>query len=74
MWWSRFGDEAAAPIGAAAPAQPNWFIVLSLPPALRAASPAKYSLWLSPMSEPAMFWCRTVAMPSRISRRCTPRT
>ena len=30
-------------------------IVLSLPPALRAASPAKYSLWSSPMSEPAMF-------------------
>ena len=24
--------------------QPNWFMVLSLPPAFRAASPAKYSL------------------------------
>ena len=33
------------------------FIVLSSPEALRAASPEKNSLWLSPMSEPAMFWC-----------------
>ena len=47
--------------------QENWFMVLSLPPALSAASPAKYSLWLSPISEPAIFWCFTVAMPWRIS-------
>ena len=63
-----------APAASVVFAQENWFIVLFLPPALRAASPAKYSLWLSPMSLPAMFWCLTVAMPSRISRRCTPRT
>lgn len=68
----RVGDEGSA-TGSDCD-QPNWFIVLSLPPALRAASPAKYSLWLSPMSLPAMFWCLTVAMPSRISRRCTPFT
>ncbi len=54
--------------------QPNWFIVLCAPPALRAASPAKYSLWVSPMSLPAMFWCLTVAIPPRISRRWTPLT
>lgn len=41
----------------------NWFIVLSLPAAFRAASPLKYSLWSSPMSEPDMFWCLTQAMP-----------
>src|SRR6478735_1027724 len=52
----------------------NWFIVLLVPAALSAASPAKYSLWSSPMSEPAMFWCFTQAMPWRISWRCTPRT
>ncbi len=33
----------------------NWFIVLSLPAAFSAASPLKYSLWSSPMSEPDMF-------------------
>ena len=54
--------------------QANWFIVLCAPPALSAASPAKYSLWSSPMSDPAMFWCRTQAMPWRISCRCTPIT
>src|SRR5262249_58953706 len=47
--------------------QPNWFIVLCAPPAFKAASPAKYSLWSSPMSEPAMFWCLTQAMFWRIS-------
>ena len=52
----------------------NWFIVLWTPPAFSAASPAKYSLWSSPMSLPDMFWCFTQAMPSRISRRCTPLT
>lgn len=41
----------------------NWFMVLSLPAAFRAASPLKYSLWSSPMSEPDMFWCLTQAMP-----------
>ena len=41
----------------------NWFIVLSLPAAFRAASPLKYSLWSSPMSEPDMFWCLTQAIP-----------
>ena len=41
----------------------NWFIVLAEPPALSAASPAKYSLWSSPMSEPDMFWCFTQAIP-----------
>jgi len=51
--------------------QPNWFMVFSSPPALRAASPEKYSLWSSPMSEPAMFWCLTQAIPWRISWRCT---
>jgi hypothetical protein len=45
--------------------------VLWTPPAFRAASPAKYSLWSSPMSEPDMFWCFTQAMPWRISWRCT---
>ncbi len=52
----------------------NWFIVLCAPPAFNAASPAKYSLWSSPMSEPDMFWCFTQAIPSRISLRCTPLT
>ncbi len=52
----------------------NWFIVLSLPAAFSAASPLKYSLWSSPMSEPDMFWCLTQAMPWRISLRCTPAT
>ncbi len=52
----------------------NWFIVLSLPAAFRAASPTKYSLWSSPMSLPDMFWCFTQAMPSRISLRWTPLT
>ena len=33
----------------------NWLEVLLAPPALRAFSPAKYSLWSSPMSEPDMF-------------------
>ncbi|AJA08400.1 hypothetical protein SKP52_07395 [Sphingopyxis fribergensis] len=41
----------------------NWFIVLSLPAAFSAASPAKYSLWSSPMSLPDIFWCFTQAMP-----------
>lgn len=41
----------------------NWFIVLWTPPAFSAASPAKYSLWSSPMSDPDMFWCFTQAMP-----------
>ena len=49
----------------------NWPIVLWTPPAFRAASPAKYSLWSSPMSEPDMFWCFTQAMPWRISWRWT---
>ena len=33
----------------------NWFIVLWAPPAFNAASPAKYSLWSSPRSDPDMF-------------------
>jgi hypothetical protein len=52
----------------------NWLMVLLAPPAFRAASPAKYSLWSSPMSEPDMFWCFTVAMPWRISWRWMLRT
>lgn len=52
----------------------NWFIVLCLPDAFSAASPLKYSLWSSPMSEPDMFWCLTQAMPWRISLRWTPAT
>lgn len=51
--------------------QPNCPMVLCAPPAFSAASPAKYSLWSSPMSEPAMFWCLTHAIPWRISSRWT---
>ena len=41
----------------------NWFIVLSSPDALSAPSPEKYSLCVSPKSEPAIAWCLTHARP-----------
>ncbi len=49
------GSPRFSPRAASRRSQVNWFMVLCAPPALRAASPAKYPLWSSPMSEPDMF-------------------
>ena len=64
-------SECAPDVAARVVYDPNCPMVLCAPPAFSAASPAKYSLWSSPTSEPAMFWCFTQAMPWRISWRCT---
>ena len=61
--YARVTRSAGRPSASVSSDQLNWFIVFSAPPAFSAASPAKYSLWLSPMSLPAMFWCLTVAIP-----------